>query len=152
MQPCLFYRKGNKYSRAKRYGSDYGVLNVKVPFVLASGGREIKMNISRKINFVLTFALIGLLLGTRVGARGVLFVLKFFPEKCENIMFFAVPAMIAAATALIYLAAVKPITEVNRFAYALKSVLFIICSVIITLICYSLWVVLSFSVGMRFFY
>ncbi len=125
---------------------------MKDPFALASGGREIKMNISRKINFVLTFALIGLLLGTRVGARGVFFALKFFPKQIENIMFFAVPAMIAAVASLIYLAAVKPITEVSRFAYALKSVLFIICSVIITLICYSLWVVLSFSVGMRFFY
>ncbi len=109
-------------------------------------------NISGKINFILTFVLIGLILGTKVCMYGLSLVLKLFGTADGNVMFFVPPAVLAVIAAVIYTAAVKPVKAENKPLFVLKSILCIACATLITLICFTAWVVLSFSVGMGFFY
>ena len=111
-----------------------------------------KMNINGKINFILTFLLIGLILGTKVGMYGLSLVLKLFKAAGENVMFFLFPAVLAVTAAIIYMAAVKPIKDESKPLCVFKSILCIACAALITLVCFTAWVVLSFSAGMRFFY
>ena len=109
-------------------------------------------NISGKINFILTSLLIGLVLGTKAGMYGLSLVLKLFGAADENVMFFLLPAALAVTTAIIYMAAVKPIKDESKPLCVFKSILCIACAALITLTCYIFWVAVSFSAGMRFFY